>query len=121
MARMRSTRTNFDLGSVATCNFVKCTANQQDQYGNTTAHAGDMASVVLNYPSLETAALKDAPFIAVAMEYSAAPDGSGHRFPKFYIYAPDDRTGEMNRVLSANFDRRGHKFPSRCLHGVSWR
>src|SRR6185369_7844851 len=56
----------------------------------------------------------------VAMEYRAAPDGSGRRFPKFYIYAPDDRTGELNRVLSANFDRRGQKFlPGACTacHG----
>jgi hypothetical protein len=111
---------NFDLGFGRDMYFIQCTADQQDQYGNTTAHAGDMASVVINYPTLEQAALKDSPIIAVAMEYSAAPDGSGRRFPKFYIYAPDDRTGELNRVLSANFDRRGQKFlPGACTvcHG----
>lgn len=111
---------NFDLGFGRDMYFIQCTADQQDKYGNTTAHAGDMASVVINYSTLEQAALKDSPIIAVAMEYAAAPDGSGRRFPKFYIYAPDDRTGELNRVLSANFDRRGQKFlPGACTvcHG----
>ena len=111
---------NYDLGFGRDMYFIACTADHKDANGSVTAHKGDMASVVINYPSLEQTALKDGQIIAVAMEYSAAADGSGRRFPKFYVYAPDDRTGDLKRVLSANFDRRGHKYvPGACTvcHG----
>ena len=89
---------------------------------SSTAKIGDMAAVVLNYASLEAAASKLNPINAVAMEYSAATDGSSgtQRFPKFYIFAPNDRDGTFARVLSANFDHRGEKYlPGACIvcHG----
>jgi hypothetical protein len=108
---------NYDLGFGRDMYFIRCTANHADANGNITAHAGDMASVVINYPSLELAALKQSPIIAVAMEYSASADGSApnRRFAKFYAFALDDRTGEFNRVRSANFDKRGQKYlPGSC-------
>jgi mono/diheme cytochrome c family protein len=108
---------NYDLGFGRDMYFIRCTANHTDASGNITAHAGDMASLVINYPSLELAALKQSPIIAVAMEYSAAADGSApnRRFAKFYAFALDDRSGEFNRVRSANFDRRGQKYlPGSC-------
>jgi hypothetical protein len=112
---------NFDLGFGRDMYFIRCAADHTDSTtGNVTAHQGDMASVVVNYPSLEQTALKDGLIIAVAMEYSAAVDGSGRRFPKFYVFAPDDRTGQLKRVLSANFDHRGQKYvPGACTacHG----
>jgi PKD repeat protein len=112
---------NFDLGFGRDMYFIRCAADHTDSTtGNITARQGDMASVVVNYPSLEQTALKDGLIIAVAMEYSAAADGSGRRFPKFYVFAPDDRTGQLKRVLSANFDHRGQKYvPGACTacHG----
>jgi cytochrome c5 len=101
---------NFDLGFGRDMYFMKCAAT------NTSA------SVVVNYASLEQAALKQSPIIAVAMEYGAAADGSNpdHRFTKFYVFAPDDRDGLLKRVASANFDRRGNKYvPGACTscHG----
>jgi len=101
---------NFDLGFGRDMYFMKCAAT------NTSA------SVVINYTSLEQAALKQSPIIAVAMEYGAAADGSNpsHRFSKFYVFAPDDRDGQFKRVSSANFDRRGNKYvPGACTscHG----
>jgi cytochrome c5 len=101
---------NFDLGFGRDMYFMKCAAS------NT------LASVVVNYPSLELAALKQGPIIAVAMEYGAAADGSkpDHNFAKFYVFAPDDRDGLLKRVASANFDRRGQKYvPGACTscHG----
>jgi hypothetical protein len=112
---------NFDLGFGRDMYFATC-AN------------GNMASVVVNYPSLEAAANKLGAFLAVAMEYtpvagSSAPcfgnvadpkTNTGACFTKFYAFAPDDRTGEFKRVLSANFDRRGQKYlPGACTvcHG----
>lgn len=101
---------NFDLGFGRDMYFMKCAAT------NTSA------SVVINYTSLEQAALRQSPIIAVAMEYGAAADGSNpsHRFTKFYVFAPDDRDGQLKRVSSANFDRRGNKYvPGACTscHG----
>jgi mono/diheme cytochrome c family protein len=79
----------------------------------------DMAFVVVNYASLENAARRISPILAVAMEYSAASPG-GERFTKFYTFAPDRRDGEFKRVLSANLDGRGEKYmPQACVtcHG----
>jgi len=79
----------------------------------------DIAMVVINYPTLESAARKLNAIIAVAMEYSAASNG-GERFVKFYTFAPDRRDGEFKRVLSVNLDGRGEKYmPQACVvcHG----
>ena len=112
---------NFDLGFGRDMYFSKC-AN------------GTMASVVVNYPNLEAAANKLGAFLAVAMDYtpgagSSAPcftnitdptTNTGNCFATFYSFAPDDRTGVFQRILSANFDRRGQKYlPGSCTacHG----
>jgi mono/diheme cytochrome c family protein len=118
---------NYDLGFGRDMYFIKCAANHTDANGNVTAHAGDMAAVVVNYGSLEQLALKQAPIIAVAMEFQGAGHSNGNCgtagstcFTKFYVFAPDDRTGLYQRVSSANFDRRGEKYvPGACLscHG----
>lgn len=79
----------------------------------------DVAMVVINYPTLESAARRLNAIIAVAMEYSAATNG-GERFVKFYTFAPDRRDGEFKRVLSVNLDGRGEKYmPQACVvcHG----
>ena len=79
----------------------------------------DMAFVVINYSSLENAARRISPILAVAMEYSATSPG-GERFTKFYTFAPDRRDGEFKRVLSSNLDGRGEKYmPQGCIvcHG----
>ena len=110
---------NFDLGFGRDMYFIKCAADHTDALGNV-AHAGDMASVVINYPSLEQTALKQNPIIAVAMEYSADPGSTGARYTKFYVFAPNQRDGGYTRVSSANFDKRGQKYiPGACLscHG----
>ena len=105
---------NFDLGFGRDMYFVTCKSGPQ---------TGDMASVVINYPSVEAAAGKVGAFIAVAMEYSAATDAGStagqarnkRRFAKFYVFAPDDRTGDFRRISSANFDHRGEKYvPGAC-------
>lgn len=110
---------NFDLGFGRDMYFIKCAADHTDALGNV-AHAGDMASVVINYPSLEQTVLKQNPIIAVAMEYSADPGANGARYTKFYVFAPNLRDGGYTRVASANFDKRGQKYlPGACLscHG----
>jgi len=110
---------NFDLGFGRDMYFIKCAADHTDALGNV-AHAGDMASVVINYPTLELTALKQSPIIAVAMEYSADPGSTGPRYTKFYVFAPDQRNGGFSRIASANFDKRGQKYaPGACLscHG----
>ena len=112
---------NYDLGFGRDMYFATC-AN------------GNMDSVVINYPSLESAANKVGAFLAVAMEYSP-PEGStqpcftnpadsttntGSCITKFFAFAPDDRTGVFKRILTANFDRRGQKYlPGSCTvcHG----
>jgi len=79
----------------------------------------DVAAVVVNYVGLQAAAQHLNAIAAVAMEYSAAP-GTGSRFVKFYVYAPDTRTGAMERVTSADLDHRGQKYvPQACVvcHG----
>jgi hypothetical protein len=105
----------------------------RDMYFSTCAN-GNMAAVVINYPTLEAAANQLGAFLAVAMEYTP-PAGSsavcftnpanpatntGKCATKFFAFAPDDRTGSFVRVLSANFDRRGQKYlPGACTvcHG----
>lgn len=104
----------------------------------------DVASVVFNYPSSEGAAKQLGAFVAVAMEYSRSefkggcvpnPDDplacvhdtwsgarnvQGPRFTKFFVFAPDPRTGSFDRVTSANLDGRGEKsVPQSCTvcHG----
>jgi mono/diheme cytochrome c family protein len=117
---------NYDLGFGRDMYFVTCTATSPAVV-NGLAKVGDMASVVINYASLEGAASKLNPIIAVAMEYSAATDAattgaarSQRRFPKFYAFAPDDRDGSFKRVMTVNFDHRGEKYvPGTCTvcHG----
>jgi len=109
---------NFDLGFGRDMYFTTC------KPGATApgARVGDMASVVINYVSLEAAASKLDPIIAVAMEYSTAAGAAigSRRFPKLYIFAFDDRDGSFQRVSSANFDHRGQKYlPGACIvcHG----
>ena len=115
---------NYDLGFGRDMYFLRVTTPPAaPPPGCPVSQAGDMATVVINYASLEQTALKAFPIMAVAMEYIANPNvNAGHRFPRFYIYAPDDRTGQFVRVLSANFDRRGQKYvPNACTpcHGGS--
>lgn len=110
---------NFDLGFGRDMYFMRCTSAYIAAHPDVTAKAGDVASVVLNYQDLEQAAAKDNPIIAVAMEWSL-DQSTGRHVTKFYVYAPDDRTGIYYRVLSANFDGRGQKYvPNSCLacHG----
>ena len=114
---------NFDLGFGRDMYFATCSN-------------GNLASVVINYPSIDTAANKVGAFLAVAMEYapqagSAGPcfsnvkdptTNTGLCFAKFYAFAPDDRTGTFERVMSVDFDRRGQKYlPGACTvcHGGS--
>ncbi len=108
---------NYDLGFGRDMYFVTCTASTVGRSPG--RQVGDSASVVINYPSLEAAVLKQQPIIAVAMEYNA-PSGGGRRFPKFYVFAPNTIDGTFQRVLSANFDGRGEKYvPGSCVmcHG----
>ncbi|MGH8218070.1 MAG: PKD domain-containing protein [Steroidobacteraceae bacterium] len=79
----------------------------------------DVAAVVVNYAGVQTAAQHLNAIVAVAMEYSASP-GGGPRFVKFYVFAPDTRTGAMERVTGVDLDRRGQKpVPQACVvcHG----
>lgn len=79
----------------------------------------DVAAVVVNYVGLQAAAQHLNAIAAVAMEYSAAP-GTGSRFVKFYVFAPDTRTGAMERVTSVDLDHRGQRnVPEACVvcHG----
>lgn len=109
---------NFDLGFGRDMYFkttkpASCTS--------TSFGAADAAAVVINYLSLEGAAKKLGPIIAVAMEYKAS-DASRSQpgLVTFYAFAPDDTTGAFLRVSSANFDGRGEKpLPGSCTacHG----
>jgi len=106
---------NYDLGFGRDMYFAACTAGGPGK-------PGDMAWIVFNYATVEATASKLNPIIAVAMEYSAATDGSNptRRFPKFYVFAPNDRDGSFERVLTSNFDHRGEKYvPGTCIacHG----
>jgi hypothetical protein len=95
-------------------------------YGATTAQAlqqlighCDVASVVVNYVGVQAAAENTNAIVAVAMEYSASPGSTG-RFVKFYVFAPDTRSGEFQRVTSVDLDHRGQKpVPQNCVvcHG----
>jgi mono/diheme cytochrome c family protein len=82
----------------------------------------NVAAVVVNYAGVQAAAYKINPIVAVAMEYSAAPGTSpaAARFTKFYVFAPDTRSGAFQRVTSVDLDRRGQKsVPQSCVvcHG----
>jgi hypothetical protein len=90
---------------------------------NATVNVGscDVASVVINYPSLENAAKKLNAINAVAMEFSPSAAGS-RKVVKFYAYAPNPRseTREFTRIHSVNLDGRGERFlPGACTacHG----
>jgi len=103
---------NFDLG------FGRDMYFRSDPDGCTSP--GDVASVVINYPTLEAAAKKIDPVIAVAMEYKPNVDPTMPGLVTFYAFAPDLRTGDFRRVRSVNFDGRGEKFlPGACTacHG----
>jgi mono/diheme cytochrome c family protein len=79
----------------------------------------DVAAVVINYASLEGAAKKLNPVLAVAMEYATTPS-LNRRIVQFYTFAPDSASGEFKRVSSANLDGRGEKYmPQVCTvcHG----
>lgn len=118
---------NFDLGFGRDM-YVKTQCADEDRTANTTFADGDVASVVVNYPSLEAAGKKLDPVIAVAMEF-ALPEPPFDPDPTFdptqpvttfYVFAPDEITGEFVRVLSADFDNRGEKYvPGNCAvcHG----
>ncbi|MGH9176044.1 MAG: hypothetical protein ACRD1H_16880, partial [Vicinamibacterales bacterium] len=109
---------NFDLGFGRDM-FVKTQCADADRTANTTFADGDVASVVVNYPSLEAAGKKLDPIIAVAMERRFV-NASPERITTFYAFAPDEITGEFTRVLSADFDNRGEKYlPGSCTvcHG----
>lgn len=79
-----------------------------------------VASVVVNYSSLEAAAKKLDPIVAVAMEYATTPHSNGRRVVKFYTYAPNEVNGDFDRINSVDLDGRGEKFmPGACTicHG----
>lgn len=109
---------NFDLGFGRDM-YVKTQCADEDRTANTTFTEGDVASVVINYSSLEAAAKKLDPIIAVAMEHAFVNLSPG-RVTTFYTFAPDETNGEFVRVLSADFDNRGEKYlPGNCAvcHG----
>lgn len=113
---------NYDLGfgrdmymHVGPCESGYATKALQDQIGHC-----DVASVVVNYASLEATIKKLNPINAVAMEYTGPSPGVGPRFVKFYTFAPDTRTGAFPRVTSVDLDHRGQKYmPAACTvcHG----
>jgi len=109
---------NFDLGFGRDMYFVTCTQANLSAGRN----VGDSASVVVNYPSLESAVLKQNLILAVAMSHNAyaASGTAAQRFTKFFAFAPDDRDGNLYLVRSVNFDRRGQRYlPGACTmcHG----
>jgi len=78
---------------------------------------GNVFSYVVNYPTLEQGIEKRGEFAIVAMEYSDNPDtsSSNEKIVKFYVFVPDERTGDFTRVNSINFDGRGEKYvPGVC-------
>jgi mono/diheme cytochrome c family protein len=114
---------NFDLGfgrdmymKYSTCDAGAAALPLQQRIGKC-----DVAAVVVNYASVQATANKLNPIVAVAMEYSATPGASPpSRFVKFYVYAPDTRTGAFERVTSVDLDRRGQRsVPQACVvcHG----
>jgi hypothetical protein len=114
---------NFDLGFGRDMYFVTCTASN---ISSTAAAAGrvpgDSASIVINYPSLESTVLKQNPIVAVAMSHNrySANGPLLNRITKFFAFAPDDRDGNFYLVRSVNFDHRGQKqLPGACTvcHG----
>jgi hypothetical protein len=100
----------------------------RDMYFRTescSSNPGTVASVVINYLTLENAVKKIDPIIAVAMEnIDADPSDSIPGVATFYAFAPEQGieggTGGFRRVRSVNFDGRGEKFlPGACTmcHG----
>ena len=72
---------------------------------------------VSNHPSANDAVDNDSLIATVAMEYTPAPDGTGTRYTKFFVF---DATG--NRVNKAPLDPFGDKYvPDLCVmcHGGS--
>lgn len=100
----------FDLG------FARRMFMRKDSLGNVYAY-------VINAPNLEAAASNVNIIAAVTMEYSPADGalpGDTNKFTKFYTFVPNAVTGEMDRVLSMDFDGRGEKYqPGTCAicHG----
>jgi mono/diheme cytochrome c family protein len=115
---------NYDLGfgrdmymKIGPCDSGAASLPMQARIGKC-----DVAAVVVNYAGVQAAAYKINPIVAVAMEYNAAPGTSpaGARFTKFYVFAPDTRSGAFQRVTSVDLDRRGQKsVPQSCVvcHG----
>ncbi len=113
---------NYDLGfgrdmylSVGPCDVDVTNMPLQQQISHC-----DVASVVVNYLSVEAAIKRINPINAVAMEYTGPKPGVGPRFVKFYTFAPDTRTGRFLRVTSVDLDHRGQKYmPAACTvcHG----
>jgi hypothetical protein len=107
---------NYDLGFGRDMYFrtASCSTNP-----------GTVASVVINYLTLENAVKKIDPIVAVAMEnVDADPSDSIPGVATFYAFAPEQGieggTGGFRRVRSVNFDGRGEKFlPGACTmcHG----
>ncbi|MBS0393456.1 MAG: hypothetical protein JSR54_02460 [Proteobacteria bacterium] len=119
---------NFDLGFGRDMHFrTNCTAAQQSALGATiNTAAGERAAIVINYPSLESAARHVGGFLAVGMEYRVPPCLAGQGacpttpIVSFWTFAQDPVTGVWQRVISANFDGRGqHYTPGNCTvcHG----
>lgn len=78
---------------------------------------------VLNAPTLDAALSNVNIIAAVAMEYSPAPGttlSDPNKYTKFYTFVLNPVTGELDRVLSMDFDGRGEKYqPGTCAscHG----
>ena len=112
---------NFDLGFGRDMylRLGACDDGTPASLAQATQGACDVYAVVINYGSLEAAARNLQPIIAVAMEYTRAPESGDQRITKFYTYAPN-RRGDFDRVLSIDLDGRGEKFmPGSCTvcHG----
>jgi hypothetical protein len=120
---------NFDLGFGRDMHFkTNCTTAQRSALGATINTAGgERAAVVVNYPTLESAAKHVGGFLAVAMEYRLPPclgsQGSACStgpIVSFWTFAQDPASGVWKRVISADFDGRGqHYTPGNCTvcHG----
>jgi hypothetical protein len=106
---------NFDLG------FGRDMYARRFDCTNPAVSPGEcVASVVMNYASIEAAAKKLDPVVAVAMEYNTTPYSGGKKVVKFYTFAPNEVTGDFDRISSVDLDGRGEKFmPGACTicHG----
>ncbi|MBB6092020.1 mono/diheme cytochrome c family protein [Povalibacter uvarum] len=106
---------NFDLG------FGRDMYARRFDCVNPRSTTGEcVASVVVNYSSMENAAKKLDPILAVAMEYTVTPYSQGKKVVKFYTYAPNETSGDFDQIHSVDLDGRGEKFmPGACTicHG----